>query len=207
VTPDTAAEPRKGFDPLRAMYNWVMRLAGGKHAVPAMAAVSFAESSFFPIPPDVMLGPMVLARPDRAYFYAFVCTAASVLGGFAGYAIGYYAQPLGEWLLRVLGHGEGIDTYRAWFDQYGLWVILGKGVTPIPYKVVTIAAGLAKYSLFTFLWASVLTRGIRFFIVAWVLKRFGPKILEVVERRLAMVTMGLVAVIVIGFVLLKLIPH
>ncbi|HYF23556.1 MAG TPA: YqaA family protein [Caulobacteraceae bacterium] len=184
-----------------------MRLAGGKHAVPAMAAVSFAESSFFPIPPDVMLGPMVLARPDRAYFYAFVCTAASVLGGFAGYAIGYYAQPLGEWLLRVLGHGEGIDTYRTWFDQYGLWVILGKGVTPIPYKVVTIAAGLAKYSLFTFLWASILTRGIRFFIVAWVLKRFGPKILEVVERRLAMVTMGLVVLIVVGFVLLKLIPH
>jgi len=204
---ETAAEPRKRFDPLRAMYNWVMRLAGGKHAVPAMAAVSFAESSFFPIPPDVMLGPMVLARPDRAYFYAFVCTAASVLGGFAGYAIGYYAQPLGEWLLRVLGHGEGIDTYRTWFDQYGLWVILGKGVTPIPYKVVTIAAGLAKYSLFTFLWASILTRGIRFFIVAWVLKRFGPKILEVVERRLAMVTMGLVVLIVVGFVLLKLIPH
>jgi membrane protein YqaA with SNARE-associated domain len=151
-----------------------------------------------------MLAPMILARPEKAYYYAAICTLASVLGGFAGYAIGYMLEPVGIQLLRILGHGEGIEEYRAWFEQYGLWVIIGKGVTPIPYKVVTIAAGLAEYSLITFLWASILTRGVRFFVVAWVLKSFGPAILEQVEKRLVLFTVIGVCIFIAGFLALKL---
>jgi membrane protein YqaA with SNARE-associated domain len=190
----------------RPLYDWVMRQADSRHAQPAMAAVSFAESSFFPIPPDAMLAPMILARPERAYWYAFICTAASVLGGLFGYAIGYFLEPLGVWLLSVLGHPEGQAQFEHWFAQWGLWVILIKGVTIIPYKVVTIASGLAAFDLFTFIWASVVTRGARFFITAALIRQFGPAIREEVEKRLTLyMTLGLVALIgslvVIRFVL------
>ena len=171
---------------LRKLYDWLFALARSKHATPALAVVSFAESSFFPIPPDVMLGPMILARPDRAYFYAGVCTLASVLGGILGYAIGFYMVDLGLWLMRLLGHSDGLAEFQHWFDRWGLAVILVKGLTPIPYKLVTIASGLAHFSFPVFVAASVVTRGARFFIEAWVLKRWGPAMLEMVEKRLAM---------------------
>ena len=171
---------------LRKLYDWLFALARSKHATPALAVVSFAESSFFPIPPDVMLGPMILARPDRAYFYAGVCTLASVLGGILGYAIGFYMVDLGLWLMRLLGHSDGLAEFQHWFDRWGLAVILIKGLTPIPYKLVTIASGLAHFSFPVFVAASVVTRGARFFIEAWVLKRWGPAMLEMVEKRLAM---------------------
>lgn len=181
---------------LRKLYDRVMTLAGSRHAPVALAAVSFAESSFFPIPPDVMLAPMVLARPEKAYLYAGICTLASVLGGCLGYAIGYFLEPLGLAVLRLMGHAEGQQVFQAWFAQWGLWVILIKGLTPIPYKLVTIASGLAHFSFVTFLWASVVTRGARFFLTAAVLKYFGPQILEQVERRLALFTgIGVVALV------------
>ena len=181
---------------LRKLYDRVMTLAGSRHAPVALAAVSFAESSFFPIPPDVMLAPMVLARPEKAYLYAGICTLASVLGGCLGYAIGYFLEPLGLAVLRFMGHAEGQQVFQAWFAQWGLWVILIKGLTPIPYKLVTIASGLAHFSFVTFLWASVVTRGARFFLTAAVLKYFGPQILEQVERRLALFTgIGVVALV------------
>lgn len=181
---------------LRKMYDWVFSLARSKHATPALAAVSFAESSVFPIPPDVMLAPMVLTRPDRAYFYAAVATAASVLGGILGYVIGYYLTGVGQAILGFLGHADGQVEFERWFDQWGLWVILIKGLTPFPYKLVTISSGLAHFSFVVFLIASVITRGGRFFAVAYVIKRWGPAVWETVEKRLALWTVvGLIVLV------------
>ena len=189
----------------RKTYDWVMGLAGSRHAPAGLFAVSFAESSFFPIPPDVMLGPMVLARPERAFVYAGICTAASVLGGLLGYAIGFYLEPVGMWILSLIGHPDGKAMFQDWFDRWGLWVILIKGATPIPYKLVTITAGLAQFSLFTFIWASVLTRGLRFFAVAAILKYFGPAMLEEFEKRMTLYgTLGIIALVAL-IVLLKVV--
>ncbi len=189
---------------LRRTYAWVMRLAASRHAATALAAIAFAESSFFPVPPDIMLAPMVLARPERTWTYAAVCTAGSVLGGLAGYAIGYFLGPVGHWLLAVMGHPDGETAFRAWFAQWGLWVILIKGLLPIPYKLVTIASGLAHFDLAVFIAASVATRGARFFLIAAVLRRFGPAMLPVIERRLAWITVGIVALIVVAVVAVRL---
>lgn len=181
---------------LRKLYDRVFELARSRYATKALAVVSFAESSFFPIPPDVMLAPMILARPQKAYFYAAVCTVASVLGGILGYAIGYFLTDMGLAIMRVLGHSDGLEQFRQWFDQWGLWVILIKGLTPIPYKLVTIASGLAAFSFPIFIAASVATRGGRFFLEAWILKTWGPAMLAQVEKRLALWTgVGLVALI------------
>jgi len=187
----------------RKLYDWVMALARSRRAPAALAAVSFAESSFFPIPPDVMLGPMVLARRDKAFVYAAICTAASVVGGLLGYAIGVYLQPVGLFILKVFGHPEGQAEFHRWFEQWGLWVILIKGATPIPYKLVTITAGFARFDLFTFVWASVLTRGVRFFAVAAVLKYLGPAMLQEFERRLNLYSALLLALIVGGVLAVK----
>ncbi len=184
---------------LRRVYDWMMGLAGSRHAPKGLFAASFAESSFFPIPPDVMLAPMVLARPDKAYWYAFICTAASVIGGLLGYAIGYFLEPVGHALLALMGHAEGQAAFEAWFAEWGLWVILIKGLTPIPYKLVTIASGLAAFSFPVFMAASVVTRGGRFFLEAWILKRFGPAMLAVVEKRLALFS-GLAVVLLVAVI-------
>ena len=187
----------------RKMYEWVMRLAGSRHAPRSLAVISFAESSFVPIPPDVMLGPMVLANRDKAFVYATICTVASVLGGLLGYAIGVWLEPVGQTILRLFGHPEGQAEFQAWFDQWGLGVILIKGLTPIPYKLVTITAGLARFDLFTFVWASIVTRGARFFLVAAILKYFGPAMLKEFERRLNLYSVLLLILIVGGVVALK----
>jgi membrane protein YqaA with SNARE-associated domain len=187
----------------RKLYDWVMNLARSRHAPAALAVVSFAESSFFPIPPDVMLAPMVAARPNRAFLYATICLAASVAGGLLGYAIGVFLEPLGEAILRLFGHADGRAEFQHWFDKYGLWVILIKGATPIPYKLVTITAGFARFDLFTFVWASILTRGLRFFLVATVLKFFGPALLAEVERRINLYGALFLVLLVGGFIALK----
>jgi membrane protein YqaA with SNARE-associated domain len=187
----------------RKMYEWVMRLAASRHAPASLAAISFAESSFFPIPPDVMLAPMVLARRDKAFVYAGICTIASVFGGLLGYAIGVWLEPVGQTILKVFGHPEGQAEFQKWFDQWGLWVILIKGATPIPYKLVTITAGLARFDLFTFVWASILTRGFRFFAVAAILKYAGPAMLKEFERRLNLYSILLLLLLIGGFVALK----
>ena len=190
---------------LRKLYDGVFNLARSRHATPALAVVSFAESSFFPVPPDVMLAPMILARPDRAYFYAGVCTLASVLGGILGYAIGYFLTDVGLMILRLLGHSDGLQHFREWFERWGLGVILIKGLTPIPYKLVTIASGLAAFSFPVFVAASAVTRGARFFLEAWILRRWGPAMVEMVERRLALwATVGVV-VLVGAIVVVKLV--
>lgn len=194
----------RGEAMLRKLYDWVLSLSRHPKADRALAVISFAESSFFPIPPDVMLAPMIATRPERAYYYAAVCTAASVLGGILGYVIGYFLTDVGMALMRLLGHSEGLQQFRAWFDQWGLWVILIKGLTPVPYKLVTISSGMAAFSFPVFLAASIATRGGRFFLEAWILKRWGPAVLEMVEKRLAMWTAIGLVVLVGGFLALKL---
>jgi membrane protein YqaA with SNARE-associated domain len=185
---------------LRKLYDWVMGLAASRHAPASLFAISFAESSFFPVPPDVMLAPMVLAKPEKAWRYATICTLASVLGGALGYAIGYFLQDMALWLMSLSGHAEGLEQFRCWYNEWGVWVILIKGLTPIPYKLVTVASGLAQFAFPVFIAASVVTRGARFFLVAAVVKKFGPTMLPIVERRLALFAGLGVALIVIGLV-------
>lgn len=189
---------------LRKLYDWVFSLARHRHATRSLAVVSFAESSFFPIPPDVMLAPMVLARPDRAYFYATVCTVASVLGALLGYAIGYYLEPVGMWILSLLGKADTFETSKVLFQQHGAWVILIKGLTPIPFKLITITSGIFQFNLALFLALCVVTRGARFFLVAFVLKRWGPAVLAMVEKRLALWTVIGLVVLVGAFAAVKL---
>ena len=184
---------------LRKLYDWVINLAGSRHAPLALAIISFAESSCFPVPPDVMLAPMVLAKPQKAFLFASICTVASVLGGLLGYAIGVWLAPVGHSILAFFGHPQGPAEFHAWFAKWGVWIILIKGLTPIPYKLVTITAGLARFDLVTFVWASIVTRGARFFLSATLLKYFGPAIREQVERRLGLFTV-IFLVLLIGVV-------
>ena len=191
---------------LRRLYDWVMRLSASRHAGAALFAIAFAESSFFPIPPDTLLAPIVLARPERAWRYAAICTAGSIFGGMLGYTIGYSLGPVGHWILAMTGHPGGEVRLRAEFARYGFWVILGQGLLPIPYKLVTITTGLAHFSFWQFVAASVVTRSARFFAVTALLRRFGPTLLPIIERRLALVAGIAVAVVVIAIVAIKLMP-
>jgi len=189
---------------LRGLYDRVIRLSESRHALPTLAAVSFAESSFFPIPPDVILVPMALAQPHKARLYALVCTIASVAGGLVGYAIGALLyDTVGHWLISVYGYGEGVEAFRAAYAKWGAWIILIKGLTPIPYKIVTIASGFAGYDLLMFTLLSVVTRGARFFLEAELLRIYGDPIRGFVEKRLTLVTTGFLAVVVAGFVIAK----
>jgi membrane protein YqaA with SNARE-associated domain len=192
---------------LRRLYDWIIRLSGSPRAMPALAAVSFAESSFFPIPPDAMIVPMVLAQPKMAWRIAIVATSASVIGGLFGYAIGYYLyETLGRWLVDLYGMQEGFDSFHQQFNEWGLWIILIKGLTPIPYKIVTIASGLAHFNLPVFILASIVTRGGRFLLLAALLRIFGEPIREFIERRLTLVTTGFVILVVGGFIALRYLP-
>jgi len=189
---------------IRGLYDWMMRLAGSRHAVPALAAVSFVESSFFPIPPDVMLVPMVLVRRDKAFTYAAVATIASVIGGLFGYAIGHYAfEAIGRPVLEFYGKTEAFERLRQLFAEYGVWILIIKGMTPIPYKILTIAAGVASMPLLPFVLASIVARAMRFFLVAGLLYFFGEPVREFIEKRLALVTTGFVVALVGGFVALR----
>jgi len=155
---------------LRPLYNWVMGLAAGRYALPALALVAMVEATFPFAPPDVMLAPMVLARRERAWLYAAVCTAFSVLGGCIGYAVGFFASDLALKFLTAIGHPDALQAFQAVFRQWGLAVILVKGLTPVPYMLVTIASGLAHFSLPVFVGASIVTRGGRFFLEAALLQ-------------------------------------
>lgn len=189
---------------MRRLYDWVIRLAGHPRAIPAMGVVSFVESSFFPIPPDVMLVPMVLANRQKAFTIALVCTVCSVLGGLLGYAIGFYFfETIGAWVVKTYGLQAGMEKFRDEFARYGIWVILIKGLTPIPYKLVAIASGAAHFDLFTFLWASIVTRGARFFLVAALLWKFGEPIRAFIEKRLTLVMWLFLIALVGGFVAVK----
>jgi membrane protein YqaA with SNARE-associated domain len=189
---------------LRKMYDKVIALSESRHALPTLAAVSFAESSFFPIPPDVVLVPMALAKPEKARLYALVCTVASVLGGILGYAIGAFLyDTVGHWLISAYGYGDGVEAFRAAYAKWGSWIILIKGMTPIPYKIVTIASGFAGYDFFMFVVLSIITRGARFFLEAELLRIYGEPIREFVEKRLTLVTTGFLAAVIGGFLIAK----
>ena len=189
---------------LRPAYDRVVRLSAGPHALYALAAVSFAESSFFPIPPDILLIPMVLAARQRAWLIAAVCTIASVLGGFLGYAIGYFAfESIAEPLLRFYGGVERYEELQALYQRWGAWLIIIKGATPIPFKLVTIASGAFHFDLFTFFVCSLVTRGVRFFLLAALLRRFGEPIRLFVEKRLTLVATAFVLIVIAGFLSLR----
>jgi membrane protein YqaA with SNARE-associated domain len=189
---------------MRKIYDWMMGQAKGPKAPYALAAVSFAESSFFPIPPDVMLVPMVLADRTKAWRHAALATVASVLGGMAGYAIGYFLfQVAGEPILKFYGYTGKLDQVFAWFRDWGIWILIVKGMTPFPYKVLTILAGAAKMDLLSFVVASVVARSMRFFLVAGLLYFFGDPIREFIEKRLTLVTTVFVVALVGGFVAIK----
>jgi membrane protein YqaA with SNARE-associated domain len=187
---------------LRRIYDWCIAAADKPYALWLMGAVSFAESSFFPVPPDVMLIPMSLARPQRAWLYALVCTITSVAGGVVGYGIGSLLyESIGQWLIQLYGYGDKVEAFRASYAQYGAWIILLKGLTPIPYKIVTITSGFAEYNLWLFIVFSVIARGGRFFLVAILLNRYGEWIRHTIEKRLGLwVAIGAV-VLVLGFVI------
>lgn len=186
---------------LRRLYDRTIALASKPHAMWALGGVSFTESSFFPIPPDALLIPMVLARPDRGWTIALVCTVASVLGGVFGYAIGYFLyETLGQWLINLYGMQAAGEQFRAGYAEWGLWIILIKGLTPIPYKLVTIVSGAAAFDIWVFIAASILTRGVRFYVEVGLLKIFGPAIRRFVEKYLTLVATGLLVVVVAGFV-------
>ena len=185
---------------LRRIYDWFIAAADKPYALWIMAAVSFAESSFFPIPPDVMLLPMSLARPQRAWFFAGICTVASVAGGLVGYAIGALLyDSIGQWLMHIYNLTDKVETFRQSYAEWGAVIILLKGLTPIPYKLVTITSGFAGYNIWLFILCSIVARGGRFFVLAVLLNRYGDVIRAELEKRLGLwVVIGTV-VLVGGF--------
>jgi membrane protein YqaA with SNARE-associated domain len=189
---------------MRRLYDWMMGMAGSPRAPWALAIVSFIESSFFPIPPDVMLIPMVLRDRAKAWWYATIATVASVLGGLLGYAIGYFFfEAIGKPILNFYGKEHALDSFIQFVHEYGVEAVIIKGMTPIPFKVVTIAAGVAKMDLLAFVGASIIARAMRFYLVAALLYFFGQPIREFIEHRLTLVTTVFVVVLVGGFVAVK----
>lgn len=190
---------------LRGLYDWAMDKAAHRHATGWLAVISFIESSFFPIPPDIILIPLVLAAPTRWFRIAMICTLASVIGGYLGYAIGYFfMDTAGMAILDAFHLTARFHAFKPLVDQYGVWVIIVKGATPIPYKLITIAAGAFKFDLFQFTFASFIARAMRFFLIAALLWKFGPTIRDFVEKRLMMVTTAAVLLIIGGFAAVKL---
>jgi membrane protein YqaA with SNARE-associated domain len=186
---------------LRRIYDWCVAAADKPYALWVLGAVSFAESSFFPVPPDIMLLPMSLARPKRAWLFAALCTVASVAGGMLGYAIGAVLyDSVGHWLISLYGLGDKVEAFRASYAEYGAWIILLKGLTPIPYKLVTITSGFAGYNIWLFVLCSIVARGGRFFAVAILLNRYGDTIRAEIEKRLGLWVALLAAVLVLGFI-------
>ncbi len=189
---------------IRRLYDWTMQAAAHKNAVPSLFTVSFIESSFFPIPPDVMLIPMVLAERAKAWFFALVATVGSVLGGVFGYLIGFFLfDAVGKPMLAFYGYADKFEKFAAQYNEYGAWIVFFFGVTPFPYKVITIASGATALNIAVFMLASVLSRGLRFFIVAALLYWFGPPIRDFIEKRLGLVFTVFVVLLFGGFIAIK----
>jgi membrane protein YqaA with SNARE-associated domain len=186
---------------LRRLYDWCIAAADKPYATWLMGAVSFVESSFFPVPPDAMLIPMSLARPDKAWFYATVCTATSVAGGVLGYLIGAMLyDSVGLWLMQLYGYGNKVEAFREAYAQWGSWIILIKGLTPIPYKIVTIASGFAGFNLLLFVLLSIVARGMRFYAEAFLLNRYGKEARAIIEERLGFWATTAAVVLVAGII-------
>jgi membrane protein YqaA with SNARE-associated domain len=178
---------------LRSAYDWCIAAAHKPYALWLMGVVSFLESSVFPVPPDAMLIPMSLARPEKAWSYAAICTVTSVAGGVLGYVIGAYLyDSVGHWLISLYGYGDKVEAFREAYARWGTWIIL--------YKIVTITSGFAGYSLGLFIVFSIIARGMRFFLAAFLLKRYGPQAREIIEKRLGFWFGISVAVLLVGII-------
>lgn len=189
---------------IRRLYDWTLSLAARPHALTALALISFVESSFFPIPPDILLIPMVLATRQRAWRIALVCTAASVVGGLFGYAIGYFLfESVGQPLLAFYGYDAQFQAFQATYDEWGALIVFGAGLTPFPFKVITIASGVFQMNIVVFLLAALVARGTRFFLVAALLYWFGPVIRDFIEKRLGLLTVLFFILLAGSFVLLR----
>lgn len=187
---------------IKKLYQWTIQLSHGPHAEAALAAVAFAESSFFPVPPDVILLPMSLAKPAKAWRYAAICTLASVAGGALGYAIGALLyDTVGHWLIHLYGYEEKMVAMREFYAKWGAFFILLKGLTPIPFKLVTIFSGLFAYNFPLFILLSLITRGARFFFLAAALNRFGDSLRDKMEAHFGLFLGSLAAIVVGGFVI------
>lgn len=186
---------------LRRLYDWTMALAAHRHASVALGVVSFVESSVFPIPPDALLIPMVLAERKSWFWYASLCTLTSVAGGIAGYFIGALLfEELAKPILQMYGYSNQFNAFAQKYNEWGIWIVVIAGVTPFPYKVVTIASGATGLNLPIFVLASIASRGFRFYLVAWLLYYAGPAMREFIERRLGLLFTLFMALLIGGFV-------
>jgi len=191
-------------NPIRMTYDWVLGWADRPGGVWALAGISFAESSFFPIPPDILLIPLCLSKPRRAMWYAGLCTLASVIGGMAGYLIGLlFFDSVGAWIIDAYGLQPFFERVGNWYGAYAAWIVAGAGFTPIPYKVFTIAAGFFRVNFPIFVFASAVGRGGRFFLVAALLRYFGEPMKEFIDRYFNLLTVALAVLFVGGFAVIK----
>lgn len=189
---------------IQRLYDWTLSLAEHPRALWALAIVAFVESSFFPIPPDIIMIPMIIARPNRAFVIAGVALLASVLGGLLGYAIGAFAyDAIGQPILAALGKADAMAEFSSRFNDLGFWAVLTAGVTPFPYKVITIMSGWTGMPLGVFITTSILARGLRFFLVAGLLWKFGEPIRDFIEKRLGLMFILFVLLLVAGFAAVK----
>lgn len=191
---------------IRKLYDWTLSLAARRDALVLLAIVAFLESSIFPIPPDVMILPMVIAARDRAWRIAGVATIASVIGGFAGYGVGMFLfESMGQPLIALYGNMDNFSEFQALYQEWGAWIVFGAGLTPFPFKVITIASGAVALDPVVFGIAAVLARGLRFYVVAALLWKFGPPIKKFVEDRLGVVTAVAFLLLIGGFAALRLV--
>ncbi len=189
---------------IQKTYDVMLNLSAAPSAMWFLFIVAFAESSFFPIPPDVMLIPMVLAAPNKAWKIAGLATFASVVGGYFGYGIGVFAFDLiAKPILEFYNALEQFHSFEAYYHEYGAWIVFGAGITPFPYKIITIASGVVRLDLGVFTAASVLARGLRFFLVAWLLKKYGSPMKEFIEKHLGLLSVVFLILLIGGFALLK----
>lgn len=190
---------------VRKIYDSVISLSANKHALAWLFVISFVESSFFPIPPDIMLIPMILATPKQAWKIAGVCTIASVIGAYLGYVIGFYFfELIAEPLLRFYGYLDKFNEFKNLYSEYGAWIVFGAGITPFPYKIITIASGVVQLNLLVFTVASIIARGLRFFVIAWLLKVYGEKMRLFIEKNLGWLSVLFLVLLIGGFLLIKL---
>ena len=190
---------------VRKIYDSVFHLSKENGAIYWLFAIAFIESSFFPIPPDVMLIPMILAAPKKAWSIAGVATVGSVIGAYLGYAIGFYFfQLIAEPLLNFYGYLEKFNSFKDLYNQYGAWIVFGAGITPFPYKIITIASGVVHMNLIVFTIASIIARGMRFFLVAWLLKKYGETMREFIEKNLGWLSVLFLLLLIGGFAVIKL---
>ncbi len=192
-------------DLTRRIYDHTLNLASRKNALTWLFIISFIESSFFPIPPDIMIIPMVLATPKEAYKIAGVATVASVLGGYFGYFIGIYGfELIARPLLEFYGYMKQFGEFENYYHEYGAWIVFGAGITPFPYKIITIASGVVRLDLVVFTIASVIARGMRFYFIAWLLKRFGDPMKVFIEKNLNLLSILFLLLLIGGFAAVKL---